>query len=408
MAARETKRSEKKRELILDAATRHFIRAGVRGATLTEIAANVGLVTNSVTYYYRKKEDLAAACLLRAIAEMSDLIAEAMEQSTSAARLEHLLRIYARRLAGSVSGDEPPLMSFNDIRALDGPQVEAVFDAYNGMFRKLRALFRSDGSGLGRVEQNARTHLLLSILHAVQDWIGRHEVQDYERVAQRIGSILLTGIGGKPLEWSPSAALQSLCEGEEDPSREAFLRVATRLINRQGYRGASVEKIAAELNVTKGSFYHHIDSKDELIVGCFERSFQVVRRAQDAGIALEGTGLARVTSVAANLIAYQLSDHGPVLRISALNALPEALREKMKTGMERLALRYEDFFVDGMADGSVRVMHPGVAAQLIGSMVNAVIELEWWTRGASRDDAVLFYATPIFAGIFCDPLERIR
>ena len=77
MAARETKRSEKKRELILDAATRHFNRAGVRGATLTEIAANVGLVTNSVTYYYRKKEDLAAACLLRAIAVMRDLIADA-------------------------------------------------------------------------------------------------------------------------------------------------------------------------------------------------------------------------------------------------------------------------------------------------------------------------------------------
>lgn len=408
MAARETKRSEKKRELILDAATRHFNRTGVRGATLTEIAANVGLVTNSVTYYYRKKEDLAAACLLRAVSVMRGLVARAMEQPAPAARLESLLKIYAARLRASVTGDQPPMMSFNDIRALDSPQADNVFEAYNDMFRELRELFQATELGLGRVEQNARTHLLLSLLHAAQDWIVRYEVQDYERVMQRIGSILLTGIGGRPMNWSPSAALQTLYESEEDAPREAFLRVATRLINRQGYRGASVEKIAAELNVTKGSFYHHIDSKDDLIVGCFERSFRVVRRAQDSGFAADGDGLGRVTSVTANLIAYQLSDHGPVLRISALNALPETLREKMKTGMERLARRYEDFFVDGMADGSVRVMHPGVAAQLLDGMVNAVIELEWWTRGASRDDAVLYYATPLFAGIFCDPLERAR
>jgi AcrR family transcriptional regulator len=408
MPARETKRSEKKREVILDAATRHFNRTGVRGATLTGIAADVGLVTNSVTYYYRKKEDLAAACLLRAVNALGEIIAQAMKQSTPAARLETLLQIYARRLVASMNGEMPPLMSFNDIRALDNPQAETVFDAYNSMFRQLRELFQAPELAQGRMEQNARTHLLLSLLHATQDWIGRYEVQDYERVAQRIGTILLSGIGGRPVGWQSASALETLFESDEDAPREAFLRVATRLINKQGYRGASVEKIAAELNVTKGSFYHHIDSKDELIVGCFERSFRVIRRAQDSGFAADGNGLDRLTAVTADLIAYQLSDHGPVLRISALNALPETLREKMKITMERLARRYEDFFVDGMADGSMRVMHPGIAAQLLDGMINAVIELEWWTGGASSLDAVSYYATPLFSGIFSGPLGGSR
>lgn len=408
MPARETKRSEKKRGAILDAATRHFNRTGVRGATLTGIAADVGLVTNSVTYYYRKKEDLAAACLLRAVDALRATIAQAMEQPAPAARLEALLQIYARRLAAGVTGELPPLMSFNDIRALGNPQAEMVFEAYNGMFRQLRELFEPAQLGLGRMERNARTHLLLSLLHATQDWIGRYEVQDYERAAQWIGTILMAGIGGRPVSWQPTPAIEALFESEEDAPREAFLRVATRLINRQGYRGASVEKIAAELNVTKGSFYHHIDSKDELIVGCFERSFRVIRRAQNSGFAAEGTGLDRLTAVTADLLAYQLSDHGPVLRISALNALPETLREKMKIAMERLARRYEDFFVDGMTDGSIRAIHPGIAAQLLDGMINAVIELEWWTGGASSDDAVRYYATPLFSGIFSDPLGGAR
>lgn len=400
MAARATKRSEQKRELILDAATRHFNRTGVRGATLTEIAANVGLVTNSVTYYYRKKEDLAAACLLRAIAVMRTIIAQAMTQPTPEACLDELLRGYAGRLVASATGAEPPLMSFNDIRALASPQSEAVFAAYNDMFRELRELFRAPDLELGRLDANARTHLLLSLLHAAQDWLGRFEVDDYERVLTRLGSTLVAGIGGPPATWAPTASRDAPATEDTDAPREAFLRAATRLINQQGYRGASVEKIAAELNVTKGAFYHHIDSKDELIVGCFERSFQVVRDAQNSGFSASGPGLERLAAVAESLISYQLSDRGPVLRISALNALPQPLREKMKTSMERLALRYEDFFVDGMTDGSIRAVHPGIAAQLLDGMINAVVELEWWTRGARQDEAVAAYATPLFSGIF--------
>ena len=62
----QTARFQEKREAILGAAASLFNELGVR-ATLSGIAASVGLVTNSVTYYYRKKEDLATACFLRSI-----------------------------------------------------------------------------------------------------------------------------------------------------------------------------------------------------------------------------------------------------------------------------------------------------------------------------------------------------
>ncbi|MDN8891457.1 helix-turn-helix domain-containing protein, partial [Staphylococcus aureus] len=56
-------------------------------------------------------------------------------------------------------------------------------------------------------------------------------------------------------------------------AQQRFLQAATRLINERGYRGASVERIASELNVTKGSFYHHLEAKDDLVLACFRRSF---------------------------------------------------------------------------------------------------------------------------------------
>ena len=57
-----TERYAKKKEAILAAATAILNRQGVKGMTLADVAAKVGLITTSVTYYYRKKDDLAAAC----------------------------------------------------------------------------------------------------------------------------------------------------------------------------------------------------------------------------------------------------------------------------------------------------------------------------------------------------------
>jgi AcrR family transcriptional regulator len=61
----QTHRFMAKREAILDAAARQFNKYGLKGATLADVAGSVDLLTNSVTYYYRRKEDLVAACLLR-------------------------------------------------------------------------------------------------------------------------------------------------------------------------------------------------------------------------------------------------------------------------------------------------------------------------------------------------------
>ena len=88
---RQTKRFEQKRQTILDAAARLFNQKGLKGTTLADVAQHVGLITNSVTYYYRKKEELATACLLRSIAVLEDLIAMAAEEPSPEMRVRTLL-----------------------------------------------------------------------------------------------------------------------------------------------------------------------------------------------------------------------------------------------------------------------------------------------------------------------------
>jgi AcrR family transcriptional regulator len=401
VALPQTRRFVEKREAILDAAARVFNRHGVRGGTLADVAHSVGLITNSVTYYYRRKEDLAAACLLRSIAAVDAIAAQACRGEDAERRLRGFVSGHARLLAEIAEGRQAELVGFSDIRALPSPHLEKAFAAYTDMFRAVRRVL-PEGSGFDRRDLNARAHLLLSLVNWMRAWIRRYEPDDYERVAQRIGDILVHGMARSPQQWAERAGPEI---GWPQPAAgdlrtpEAFLHAATRLVNEQGYRGASVERISARLNLTKGSFYHHHDNKDGLIAACFERSFDVIRQTLAIAAARPGSGWDRLTASARALVRYQLSEQGPLLRTTAWSALPELLRGDTLLTMNRLTERFGGFVIDGMLDGSIRPLDPSVAAQLVSAMINAASELERWVPGISTDNAARVYVQPLFVGL---------
>ena len=402
----QTRRFEQKREAILDAAARLFNEKGLKGATLSEVAQSVGLITTSVTYYYRKKDDLAAACLLRASETVHDLMTEAETAATPQERLRTFVHLFFRRMADIAEGRRPQIVNFYDIFSLTGRHSEAVFEGYTRLFRRMRQLFRAEGDEVySRRDQNARAHLLLHLILWSRQWIDRYETDDYDRVADRMADILVDGFAGAHSSWSP-AHLPDLSPSDESAaaiSREDFLRAATRLVNEQGYHGASVERISASLNVTKGSFYHHNETKADLVGDCFERSFDAIRRAQRAAMAADGSGWQRLTGAACALISYQLSENGPLLRYTALAAMPENLRPQALAALNRLSERFAGMIVDGIQDGSLRPVDPTVAAQLVNGAISAAADLTRWAPDATPQSAVKLFAEPLFLGVFSRP-----
>jgi AcrR family transcriptional regulator len=402
-ASAPTARFHEKREAILGAAALLFNEQGVKGATLSHIARSVGLVTNSVTYYYRKKEDLATACFMRSIAVFEGLAEAAARQPEPALRVRAFLGLLADLLAGIERGSHAPTVTFNDVRALPSPQAEDVFGAYTDMFRRVRGLLRGPGTeGLARDDLNARAHQLLSLAHWMRWWIGRYEVDQYPRVAERVADILLGGMAGPSAAWpaGDGQAAWKLVEPGAEASTDAFLRAATVLVNEQGYRGASVDKISARLHVTKGSFYHHNDNKDDLISACFERSFAVMRRALQRAETEPGSGWSRVCAVSRALVQFQLADEGPLLRSTAMSALPDqAQRAQVRQTVARLTERMGGLLVDGMADGSVRALDPAIAAQIAFGAINAAAELRRWVPHATVQSVAGLYVRPMLCGV---------
>lgn len=405
---RATKRFNDKREAILDSAARLFNQHGVKGGMLADVARQVGMATNSLTYYYRKKEDLVAECLLRSIEAMGAAADAAAQEVRLAARVRGFLDRYLGLLAAIGEGRHPELIVFSDLLTVTPPHDTVVIAAYNQLFRRVRALLQApDAPALEPAVRNARAHLLLSSASWTRVLLQRHETQDYGRVAAHMADILLSGVaapGRLPATEHvelPHAALGD-DGGDSAVTRAAYLRAATRLVNEHGYRGASVDRIAAELRLTKGSFYHHHETKEELIAACFERTFAVVRAAQNAALDARGSGLDRLATACRALLDYQMSPRGPLLRVTAWTGLPDALRSDTRRTMTRLGERFAMFFIDGMADGSLRIVDPSLAAQMLSGLLNAAAEIERWVRGVNAANAFDWYAMPFFTGLQAD------
>jgi len=400
----QTPRYQEKREAILAAAALLFNAQGVKGATLSGIAGSVGLVTNSVTYYYRKKEDLATACFLRSIAAFEAMAEAAARERSVPTRLRAFFRLNVQLLADIEEGRHAPIVNFNDIRALPSSQAEEVFAAYTALFRRVRGLLKgAETASLTRDDLNARGHIVLSVAHGLRSWIGRCETDEYQRAADRASDILLHGIHGAGSTWAAAEGESAWClsSGADDTS-EAFLRAATAMVNEQGYRGASVDKISARLNVTKGSFYHHNENKHDLISECFARSFAVTRQALSLAENGTGSGWSRACSAARALVRFQISPDGPLLRSTATSALPDqAQRERVRLTMRRLTERMASVVVDGMMDGSIRPLDPGIAANGAIAVINAAAELQRWVAGADLVNVADLYVRPAFEGVLC-------
>jgi AcrR family transcriptional regulator len=395
-----THKFNQRRETIVRAAVEVLNHKGVRGMTLADVAAKLDLVPTAVMYYFRKKEDLAAACFHKAIEQYESMIGQAKHGQTAREALELFVRGYFEFRRQVTAGEADQIAVYNDVRAVHDPGVGV---AYTQMFRNARSLLLKSPeiASLPRMDCNARTHLLLAQLFWSVIWVPRYYVEDYPRLADHMLDILENGLLRAGGDWQPRALHEvepPVADGSSE-ARETFLQAATSLMNDHGYHGASVQKISERLNVTKGAFYHHLDTKDDLILACFERTLEIVRRAQQEGARLNASGADNLVAVAAALVEYQLSGKAPLLRTSALTSVPLELRTGLLKEFDRASGRFSLVFSEGIADCSLRPVDAAIAAQMITALINAAAEIHAWAPGISPQNVARAYARPLFQGL---------
>jgi AcrR family transcriptional regulator len=389
-----------KRELIVAAGSDVINHQGVKGMTLAKVAETVGLSTTSVTYYFKRKDDLAAACIARGIEQLNALVVEASQQHSPAASVRRFVQLYLEHRAAIRRGECPPLCVFNDARALSRDVVGPLRKAFDRLLANLR-LMLSDSNGSTKRERSliARAHLFFFFVGWLPLWVTRYDPEDYGRVAERFADVVLNGLAASTSTLPTlTTTLRAEVRREAD-QKEMFLIAATHLINEQGYHGASVDKISARLNVTKGSFYHHVDNKDDLVAMCFARTFSIVGAIQREAMSLKVSGWEQLITACTRLLEFQLSDVGPLLNFSAFTALPPEMIEQTVHQADGIPLRFAEILNSGIADGSIRPVDTFIAANMLTAMISSLTEVHQTIPDIDLPEAMEIIAKPLFVGL---------
>ncbi len=399
-ATRASARYLAKKDRILLAATSVLNTQGVSGFTLIAVAEVMGVHPASLAYYYKKKDELIAACLTETIGRFGAMLDLAEAEAGPRARVAAFIGAYFETRKLIFAGEAAELASFNEVRFLGEPFGREVMRAFWEMFPRIGRLFSDNPGGVDATRAGLRARFVLEQLMWAVAWLRPKAPEDFDRAARRMTDILLDGLAHPAAGWPQMTHLELAppAAAERGAPREAFLRAASQLINEQGYRGASVDKISARLNLTKGAFYYHNTDKDDLVVACFERTFQLMRDAQRRA-ALAPTGWERVCLAASALAVFHNSPTGPLVRAYALSALPPALRQKMLENFMDMAHRFADFVSEGVEDGSIRNVDPQVAGQMIMALINSSAYLGAWAPGITRDQVVQGYVRPGLMGL---------
>lgn len=392
-----TPRFAARRERIVDVGSRLINQNGLKGLTLGGVAEEIGFGGSSVTYYFRRKDLLAAACYNRALDILEDQAARAAQAGSPRERIEaFLLPITAAQ------ADEREPARLLELRAMDDPYRATLIKRYFSIFATVRRFFEEARDDEARLLQIMRAQILLEVTHMLPLWLQAYVVQDHPRVVRRVVQLLTKGWATPRAAEMPPLPVPALDDPDlDDPERGAdrFLGAATQLINERGYRGASVDRIAAALKVTKGSFYHHLEAKDNLVLACFRHSLATIERAQDRALAGEGTFRDRLGALLASLTTIQLGNQTPLLRATAFPVMPPDLRREAMESYERIVRRFSGMIADGISEGSISPVDPRICGELVMGGLNAAVELRRVSRGIGIERAVSLYNRLLTSGL---------
>ena len=363
-----------------------------------------GMSKANLTYYFRRKEDLASACLERSFSAYDAMVAAASTAATPRTRLDRLVAGYFEQATDAAIGRTPPLAVLSHIRMLDGTYLDAAIERYSAMLHVVaRLLVPTDADDQAILIAIPRAEFVMVQLFWSAAWIGRYEIADYPDIARRLSALLangLTGRAGGTILAEEARSLLSDLPGEEAEAR--FFRTAIGQINELGYRGASIDRIGAAMSATKGAIYHHFASKDDLVLSCFRYSVDLMWSVMRAVAVRAPDPSARLPLIAAALIACQLGDRGPFLRATALSSLPQQSRAEVVDLFARVGSHIAISVVDAIATGSIVAVEPSLVANAMIAAVNAADEIGRMIERYPGPDAVRLCTDLLLGGVVPD------
>ena len=174
--------------------------------------------------------------------------------------------------------------------------------------------------------------------------------------------------------------VQSAPEGKES-TRQRILDAATEVFSEKGYHGAAVDDIVKASQTSKGSFYFHFPSKQDIFFSLVDRFIVSLARSAEEAIAQEKGALAKVNA-ALETVFNTFSRHRSLAKILLVGGvgLGKAFDERLLAVHARFAFLIKEHLDEAVAEGSIPPLNTEITAYAWLGAVNEVI-VRWLYTG---------------------------
>ena len=185
------------------------------------------------------------------------------------------------------------------------------------------------------------------------------------------------------------------------PRFQAILEAAARIFRKKGYHHANISDIAKEIGLQKGSLYHYIDSKEDLLyeivmsaVSTYIKSLkEVLNSNEEADILLK-------EAIIAHMYPMDIEFDRIYTFINELKTLPKESRKEAEIEIDNYEVLWLSIFEQGKKSGIFRAdLDSKIIMLSIFGMCNWT--LRWYRPGGKYNtrDLAQIYARSILEGI---------
>lgn len=170
-------------------------------------------------------------------------------------------------------------------------------------------------------------------------------------------------------------------ENQRHRKRATLLNEALRMIHERGAASISLDDLASNLEISKGTVYYYFKSKDELLFECYSISFDIWEKSLDTAQSVGKMGAEKIEIF---LRAYLSEGLGTLHVVSYLrdqSALHGDYRDEAETRRQELRNRMRALIEEGNADGSLGGADPSISATILGASIT------WLLRAYQPDGA---------------------
>lgn len=149
-----------------------------------------------------------------------------------------------------------------------------------------------------------------------------------------------------------------------------ILDTATKLFLEKGWEQTTIQDIVDELgDMTRGAFYHHFKSKDEIIDAVTTRIFMGNNPFQKVEEIKDLTGLEKMKYVLKFSLRREDTMQFSQVASSVLNS-PISVGKQVLDSINNMAPYFTEYMIEGISDGSICVKHAKQTAETLILLMN--------------------------------------